>query len=181
MECTCTRLPLGNRYSANEVGCATMPTKEWNGILKDFYYKRWGLAGKTLCDVLDGKPWWNWLLFHGGPWQSTNPYTSAPENDCVTVAKKYSPKHFGWKRLKNKTLKHGSTANNMPSKQRCLPFRSDVLRGLVPPLQAWSWWITEGKSSPAAPGMAYRYRSGISFMVGCQPTLRLNGQMLAPK
>jgi alpha-N-acetylglucosaminidase len=87
----------GNRYSANEGGLRDYAHKEWNGILKDFYYKRWEAYWKTLCDVLDGKPLVE-LDYYSmeEPWiKATNPYTSAPENDCVTVAKEVFAKAFG--------------------------------------------------------------------------------------
>lgn len=63
--------------------------KEWNGLLKDFYYKRWAAYWQTLQDVLDGKPMVEldyyameepWTLAH-------NPYASQPEGDCISVAK----------------------------------------------------------------------------------------------
>ncbi|WP_073399491.1 alpha-N-acetylglucosaminidase [Bacteroides luti] len=87
----------GNRYSANEGGLRDYAHKEWNGILKDFYYKRWEAYWKTLSDVLDGKPMVE-LDYYSmeEPWtKATNPYTSAPENDCVTVAKEVFAKAFG--------------------------------------------------------------------------------------
>jgi len=87
----------GNRYSANEGGLRDYAHKEWNGILKDFYYKRWEAYWKTLCDVLDGKPLVE-LDYYSmeEPWtKATNPYTSVPENDCVTVAKEVFTKAFG--------------------------------------------------------------------------------------
>ena len=87
----------GNRFSANEGGLRDYAHKEWNGILKDFYYKRWEAYWKTLSDVLDGKPMVE-LDYYSmeEPWtKATNPYTSAPENDCVTVAKEVFAKAFG--------------------------------------------------------------------------------------
>lgn len=79
----------GNRVCANDGGLRDYAHKEWNGILKDFYYKRWAAYWQTLQDVLDGKPMVEldyyameepWTLAH-------NPYTSQPEGDCVSVAK----------------------------------------------------------------------------------------------
>ena len=46
----------GNRVCANDGGLRDYAHKEWNGLLKDFYYKRWAAYWQTLQDVLDGKP-----------------------------------------------------------------------------------------------------------------------------
>lgn len=79
----------GNRVCANDGGLRDYAHKEWNGLLKDFYYKRWAAYWQTLQDVLDGKPMVEldyyameepWTLAH-------NPYVSQPEGDCVSVAK----------------------------------------------------------------------------------------------
>lgn len=79
----------GNRVCANDGGLRDYAHKEWNGLLKDFYYKRWTAYWQTLQDVLDGKPMVEldyyameepWTLAH-------NPYASQPEGDCVSVAK----------------------------------------------------------------------------------------------
>ena len=79
----------GNRVCANDGGLRDYAHKEWNGLLKDFYNKRWAAYWQTLQDVLDGKPMVEldyyameepWTLAH-------NPYASQPEGDCVSVAK----------------------------------------------------------------------------------------------
>lgn len=79
----------GNRVCANDGGLRDYAHKEWNGLLKDFYYKRWAAYWQTLQDVLDGKSMVEldyyameepWTLAH-------NPYASQPEGDCVSVAK----------------------------------------------------------------------------------------------
>ena len=79
----------GNRVCANDGGLRDYAHKEWNGLLKDFYYKRWAAYWQTLQDVLDGKRMVEldyyameepWTLAH-------NPYASQPEGDCVSVAK----------------------------------------------------------------------------------------------
>ena len=86
----------GNRVCANDGGLRDYAHKEWNGLLKDFYYKRWAAYWQTLQDVLDGKPMVEldyyameepWTLAH-------NPYTSQPEGDCVSVAKEVFNKVF---------------------------------------------------------------------------------------
>lgn len=86
----------GNRVCANDGGLRDYAHKEWNGLLKDFYYKRWAAYWQTLQDVLDGKPMVEldyyameepWTLAH-------NPYASQPEGDCVSVAKEIFNKVF---------------------------------------------------------------------------------------
>ena len=86
----------GNRVCANDGGLRDYAHKEWNGLLKDFYYKRWAVYWQTLQDVLDGKPMVEldyyameepWTLAH-------NPYASQPEGDCVSVAKEVFNKVF---------------------------------------------------------------------------------------
>ncbi|WP_321480808.1 alpha-N-acetylglucosaminidase [uncultured Bacteroides sp.] len=79
----------GNRYSANKGGLRDYAHKEWNGILKDFYYKRWEAYWQVLRDVLAGKPMIE-LDYYAmeEPWtKETNVYSSSPEGDCVTTAK----------------------------------------------------------------------------------------------
>lgn len=79
----------GDRVCANDGGLRDYAHKEWNGILKDFYYKRWAAYWQTLQDVLDGKPMVEldyyameepWTLAH-------NPYPAKGEGDCISVAK----------------------------------------------------------------------------------------------
>ncbi|WP_278562459.1 alpha-N-acetylglucosaminidase [Phocaeicola plebeius] len=86
----------GNRVCANDGGLRDYAHKEWNGLLKDFYYKRWAAYWQTLQDVLDGKPMVEldyyameepWTLAH-------NPYASQREGDCVSVAKEVFNKVF---------------------------------------------------------------------------------------
>ena len=86
----------GNRVCTNDGGLRDYAHKEWNGLLKDFYYKRWAAYWQTLQDVLDGKPMVEldyyameepWTLAH-------NPYASQPEGDCISVAKEVFNKVF---------------------------------------------------------------------------------------
>lgn len=86
----------GNRVCANDGGLRDYAHKEWNGILKDFYYKRWAAYWQTLQDVLDGKPMVEldyyameepWTLAH-------NPYSAKGEGDCIAVAKEVFNKVF---------------------------------------------------------------------------------------
>lgn len=79
----------GNRVCANDGGLRDYAHKEWNGILKDFYYKRWAAYWQTLQDVLDGKPMVE-LDYYAmeEPWTvAHNPYPAKGEGDCISVAK----------------------------------------------------------------------------------------------
>ena len=47
------RLPPGATVSAQTTaGYGIMDTKEWQGLLKDFYYKRWSTYMKALADQM---------------------------------------------------------------------------------------------------------------------------------
>lgn len=79
----------GDRVCANDGGLRDYAHKEWNGILKDFYYKRWAAYWQTLQDVLDGKPMVE-LDYYAmeEPWTvAHNPYLAKGEGDCISVAK----------------------------------------------------------------------------------------------
>ncbi len=79
----------GDRVCANDGGLRDYAHKEWNGILKDFYYKRWAAYWQTLQDVLDGKPMVE-LDYYAmeEPWTvAHNPYPEKGEGDCISVAK----------------------------------------------------------------------------------------------
>lgn len=89
----------GNRVCADDGGLRDYAHKEWNGILKDFYYKRWSEYWKTLQDVLDGKPEVK-LDYYSmeEPWTLDDKhYSSVPEGDCVDVAKDIFNRVFGIK------------------------------------------------------------------------------------
>ena len=79
--------------------------KEWNGLLRDFYYKRWEKYWQVLQDQLDGKlpvlPVGNsstptadnpamtidWYALEE-PWTlAKNIYAASAEGDCIEVAK----------------------------------------------------------------------------------------------
>lgn len=80
----------GNRTCADDGGLRDYAHKEWNGILRDFYYMRWAAYWRTLQDQLDGKPEVK-LDYYAmeEPWTlAKNPYTAEPEGDCIELAKK---------------------------------------------------------------------------------------------
>ncbi|MBQ8521567.1 MAG: alpha-N-acetylglucosaminidase [Bacteroides sp.] len=86
----------GNRYCADTGKLRDYAHKEWNGILKDFYYKRWEAYWQTLKDQLDGKPEVT-LDYYAmeEPWTLDKTlYSAAPEGDCVEVAKEVFDKAF---------------------------------------------------------------------------------------
>ena len=86
----------GNRTCADTGKLRDYAHKEWNGILKDFYYKRWEAYWQTLKDQLNGKP--EVILDYYAmeePWTlAKNPYTAEPEGDCITIAKKVFSRAF---------------------------------------------------------------------------------------
>ncbi len=87
----------GNRECADAGKLRDYAHKEWNGILKDFYYKRWEAYWKTLQDQFDGKP--EVIIdFYAmeEPWTlAKNEYTSKPEGDLINTAKEIFSEVFG--------------------------------------------------------------------------------------
>ena len=80
----------GNRAAADQGKLRDYAHKEWNGILKDFYYKRWKMFLDGLTDSLNGKaaPAWDWYAVEE-PWTKvSDTYTSQPEGDCIEVARR---------------------------------------------------------------------------------------------
>ncbi len=80
----------GNRTCADEGGLRDYAHKEWNGLLRDFYYVRWVAYFDMLNSCLDGAPYEDidfyaieepWTLRH-------NTYTATPEGDPIETAKK---------------------------------------------------------------------------------------------
>lgn len=79
----------GNRTCADEGGLRDYAHKEWNGILKDFYYKRWEAWWKMLQGVLDGGEMQeiDWYAMEE-PWTlQHNPYKTEAEGDCIDTAR----------------------------------------------------------------------------------------------
>ena len=70
----------GDRVCANDGGLRDYAHKEWNGILKDFYYKRWVLDGKPMVELDYYAMEEPWTVAH-------NPYPAKGEGDCISVAK----------------------------------------------------------------------------------------------
>lgn len=79
----------GNRECADKGGLRDYAHKEWNGILKDFYYKRWAAWWKMLQGVLDGGEMQDidWYAMEE-PWTlQHNPYKTEAEGDCIDTAR----------------------------------------------------------------------------------------------
>ena len=79
----------GNRVTADEGGLRDYAHKEWNGLLRDFYYNRWKVWIDRQKAQLNGAPV-KAIDFYAieEPWtKQTNPYSSQAEGDVIEVAK----------------------------------------------------------------------------------------------
>ena len=79
----------GNRVAADEGGLCDYAHKEWNGLLRDFYYNRWKVWIDQQKAQLNGAPV-KAIDFYAieEPWtKQTNPYSSQAEGDVIEVAK----------------------------------------------------------------------------------------------
>jgi len=79
----------GNRVAADEGGLRDYAHKEWNGLLRDFYYNRWKVWIDRQKAQLNGAPV-KAIDFYAieEPWtKQTNPYSSQAEGDVIGVAK----------------------------------------------------------------------------------------------
>ncbi len=79
----------GNRTAADRGGLRDYAHKEWNGLLRDFYYNRWKVWLGQQKAQLNGAPAEK-IDFYAieEPWtKQTNPYASQAEGDAIEVAK----------------------------------------------------------------------------------------------
>lgn len=79
----------GNRVATDEGGLRDYAHKEWNGLLRDFYYNRWKVWIDRQKAQLNGAPV-KAIDFYAieEPWtKQTNPYSSQAEGDVIEVAK----------------------------------------------------------------------------------------------
>lgn len=79
----------GNRVAADKGGLRDYAHKEWNGLLRDFYYNRWKVWIDCQKAQLDGASV-KAIDFYAieEPWtKQTNPYSSQAEGDVIAVAK----------------------------------------------------------------------------------------------
>ena len=80
----------GNRSASEQGKLHDYAHKEWNGILKDFYYMRWKTYFDALTASLEGRliPVLDWYAIEE-PWTKvSDTYSAEPEGDCVEVAKR---------------------------------------------------------------------------------------------
>ena len=80
----------GNRSASEQGKLHDYAHKEWNGILKDFYYMRWKTYFDALTASLEGRliPVLDWYAIEE-PWTKvSDSYSAEPEGDCVEVAKR---------------------------------------------------------------------------------------------
>jgi alpha-N-acetylglucosaminidase len=87
----------GNRTAAIDGGLREYAHKEWNGVLRDFYYPRWKAYLRMLGNVMDGKPMGNPDYYAmAEPWvKAHNTYASTVVGSPVDVAKGVFVKAFG--------------------------------------------------------------------------------------
>lgn len=87
----------GNRDAAERGGLREYAHKEWNGVLRDFYYPRWKAYFDALAETFDGKPMKpldfyamdeKWTLMH-------NEYPSKAQGDPVEHSQKAFAEVFG--------------------------------------------------------------------------------------
>lgn len=86
----------GNRKAADEGGLRDYAHREWNGILKDFYYLRWKTYFDSLSQRMEGKPV-SEIDFYAleEPWtKATGAYSSRPEGECIPTVKRIFNKIF---------------------------------------------------------------------------------------
>ncbi len=79
----------GNRTAAENGGLHDYAHKEWNGILRDFYYNRWKLWMEQRIAELNGTTPQkiDWYAVEE-PWtKQTNPYSAEAEGDVIETAK----------------------------------------------------------------------------------------------
>lgn len=79
----------GNRTAADNGGLRDYAHKEWNGLLRDFYYNRWKVWIEQQKAQLNGAPAKK-IDFYAleEPWtKQTNSYASQPEGDVIEMAK----------------------------------------------------------------------------------------------
>lgn len=80
----------GNREAADNGGLHDYANKEWNGILRDFYYPRWKTWIDATCDELNGGSpvEIDWFAIEE-PWtRQSQLYISEAESDPVETAKR---------------------------------------------------------------------------------------------
>lgn len=88
----------GDRTAADKGGLRDYAHKEWNGLLKDFYYPRWKTWFAELQNRLSGEPPRDidWYALEE-PWtRQQNDYAATPQGDPVRVAGEVFREVFIW-------------------------------------------------------------------------------------
>ena len=87
----------GNRLAADEGGLRDYAHREWNGILKDFYYMRWKTWFDYQTRLLDGRKTAaiDFYAIEERWTKATNVYSSEPEGDCISTVKRIFVEIFG--------------------------------------------------------------------------------------
>lgn len=87
----------GNRLAADEGGLRDYAHREWNGILKDFYYMRWKTWFDYQTRLLDGRKTAaiDFYAIEERWTKATNVYSSEPEGDCILTVKRIFVEIFG--------------------------------------------------------------------------------------
>ena len=86
----------GNRTCADDGKLRDYAHKEWNGLLRDFYYPRWAAFWQTLDEQLDGRPE-RTLDYYAmeEPWTLDHtPYPAEAGGDCIETARAVYAKVF---------------------------------------------------------------------------------------
>jgi len=80
----------GNRSASEQGNLHDYAHKEWNGLLKDFYYMRWKTYFDALTGTLNGKemPTVDWYAMEESWTKLSDTDHSLPEGDCIEVAKR---------------------------------------------------------------------------------------------
>ena len=80
----------GNRAASERGNLHDYAHKEWNGILKDFYYMRWKTYFDALTASLEGRllPVLDWYAMEESWTKISDTYSSQPEGDCIEIAKR---------------------------------------------------------------------------------------------
>ena len=80
----------GNRSASEQGKLHDYAHKEWNGILKDFYYVRWKTYLDGLACALKGEmtPVLDWYALEEAWTKVSDTYTAEPEGDCIEVARR---------------------------------------------------------------------------------------------
>lgn len=80
----------GNRLAADNGGLRDYAHREWNGILRDFYYNRWKIWIDQTSKELRGAAHKNidWYAIEEAWTKQKNPYSAESEGNCIETARR---------------------------------------------------------------------------------------------